>query len=456
MREYLAGQFIQMSDPIGKNKREKQDHLPRGVALLESDTRIVHLFFLVFSLFFLFASPFAGPLDQLIPGFVRILTSPQVLTTDACALGGLNGALLNAGLLGLLSWALMKFSGDTATGASFSAFFLTLGYAFFGMNCLNVLPLILGTWIFSKIKRRLFRNYVNLSLFACSLAPLVSEALFPRYYDYSLLIGIPLALLLGLLIGVIFPLFAAHTAGMHKGHSLFNAGLTAGLLGLALFALYKTLVLAPLGVVSDYQLNSILSTGYPLFFPLALAALFTATLLAGILLNGRSFKGYGNLLRQSGYKCDFLAQEGAARVFINFGFLGLMALLYMVLVKAPFTGPTVTSILCLACLSATGSHLLNVLPIMAGYGLVSIFAMWTLGTQAIVVGVCFATCLSPISGRGGWLWGLAAGALHAGLVSYMPVLHGGFNLYNGGFTAGLAAIILVPLLEYYKKTPVPE
>jgi len=447
---------MQMFDPNGNKQAGRQDHLPRGSALLKSDTRIVHLFFLGFSLFFLLAAPFAGPVDQLIPGFLKILTSPQILTTDACALGGLNGALLNAGLLGLLSWALMKFSGDPATGASFSAFFLTLGYAFFGQNCLNVLPLILGTWLFSKIKRQPFRNYVNMSLFACSLAPLVSEALFPRYHDYSLLAGIPLALLIGLLVGFVFPPFAAHTAGMHKGHSLFNAGLTAGLFGLILFAVYKTLVLAPLDLVSGYQLNSILSPGYPLFFPLFLASLFTATLLAGILLNGKSFTGYGNLLKRSGYKCDFLAQEGAARVFINFGLLGLMALLYMIVVKAPFTGPTVTSILCLACLSATGSHLINVLPIMAGYALVSIVAVWTLGTQAIVVGVCFATCLSPISGRGGWFWGLAAGALHAGLVTHMPALHGGFNLYNGGFTAGLAAIILVPLLEYYKKVPVTK
>ena len=427
-----------------------------GARSHETDNRIVLSFFLLLSLFFLISSLFTGSVSQLLPGFLRLLTSPQVLTTDACAVGGLNGALLNAGLLGLLSWALMKFSGSRVSGASFTAYFLTLGYAFFGMNCLNVLPLILGTWLYSRIRKEPFKHYVNLSLFACALAPVISEALFPRYHQYPVALGILIALVLALLTGLLFPSLTSHAATIHKGYSLFNAGLSAGFLALIFFALYRTLILRPSGLEADYQLNSILSPGYPLFFPLALAGLFMATLLAGILLNGRSFRGYGRLLKRSGHQCDFLASEGAARVLINLGLLGMMALLYMILVEAPFTGPTVASILCLACLSATGSHPRNVLPIMAGYVLVSFAAAWTLDTQSIVVGVCFATALSPVSGRWGLHWGVVAGALHAGMVSYMPALHGGFNLYNGGFTAGLVALIMVPVLEAFFGKSIPE
>ena len=29
-------------------------------------------------------------------------------------------------------------------------------------------------------------------------------------------------------------------------------------------------------------------------------------------------------------------------------------------------------------------------------------------------------------------------------------MHGGFVLYNGGFNAGLAALILIPVFEFYK------
>ena len=32
-------------------------------------------------------------------------------------------------------------------------------------------------------------------------------------------------------------------------------------------------------------------------------------------------------------------------------------------------------------------------------------------------------------------------------------MHGGFVLYNGGFNAGLTAIILIPILDFYKIKP---
>jgi hypothetical protein len=42
--------------------------------------------------------------------------------------------------------------------------------------------------------------------------------------------------------------------------------------------------------------------------------------------------------------------------------------------------------------------------------------------------------------------------MHYLLVTSVPTLHGGFCLYNGGFTAALICIILVPELERFAKT----
>ena len=42
--------------------------------------------------------------------------------------------------------------------------------------------------------------------------------------------------------------------------------------------------------------------------------------------------------------------------------------------------------------------------------------------------------------------------LHYLLVTSVPTLHGGYCLYNGGFTAALICIILVPELERFCKT----
>ena len=38
------------------------------------------------------------------------------------------------------------------------------------------------------------------------------------------------------------------------------------------------------------------------------------------------------------------------------------------------------------------------------------------------------------------------------LVSSVPVLHGGFCLYNGGFTATMICLILIPKLEWFAKS----
>jgi len=45
-----------------------------------------------------------------------------------------------------------------------------------------------------------------------------------------------------------------------------------------------------------------------------------------------------------------------------------------------------------------------------------------------------------------------AGGLHYLLVTAVPEMHGGFCLYNGGLTAAIIAMLLVPQLEKFCKT----
>ena len=51
-----------------------------------------------------------------------------------------------------------------------------------------------------------------------------------------------------------------------------------------------------------------------------------------------------------------------------------------------------------------------------------------------------------------WGFGMLAAGLHYLLVTSVPNLHGGFCLYNGGFTACLICLILVPELEKFFHT----
>ena len=53
----------------------------------------------------------------------------------------------------------------------------------------------------------------------------------------------------------------------------------------------------------------------------------------------------------------------------------------------------------------------------------------------------------------GWKVGMLAGFLSAVICTSTLAMHGGFVLYNGGLTAGLTALVLIPILDFYKVKP---
>jgi hypothetical protein len=78
---------------------------------------------------------------------------------------------------------------------------------------------------------------------------------------------------------------------------------------------------------------------------------------------------------------------------------------------------------------------------------------WTLSTQAYINGLAFATGLCPFAGKYGVRIGILAGFVSAIICTSTAAMHGGFVLYNGGFTAGLTALVLLPILDFYNVTP---
>ena len=60
--------------------------------------------------------------------------------------------------------------------------------------------------------------------------------------------------------------------------------------------------------------------------------------------------------------------------------------------------------------------------------------------------------IKAICDQYGWIYGFIAAIIHYSIVTLVPSLHGGFALYNGGFTAVFVCIILVPVLEKFCKT----
>jgi len=253
---------------------------------------------------------------------------------------------------------------------------------------------------------------------------------------------------------------AAHSPSVHKGYDLYSAALPGVLLGLmAVAVLYKSLgnTVPEIAATLDGSHPGMV-WGFCIIF-------FGLCVLAGFWLNGKSFKGYGALLKDTGHKADFTAKYGPGLAIMNVGVYGLMILAYYIFVNAiqgdalaGFNGVTIGIVFCMVCFGAAGAHPGNIWPIMAGYVLFSFAATQLLGgvfpvnAQAIMVGLCFASGLTPIAGNYGWWAGVLAGGMHYLLVTSIPAIHGGFSLYNGGFTALVIAIILVPQLETFCKT----
>ena len=77
--------------------------------------------------------------------------------------------------------------------------------------------------------------------------------------------------------------------------------------------------------------------------------------------------------------------------------------------------------------------------------------VWDLTEPAVMLAALFSTGLAPIAGHFGPIWGMIAGAIHASVVLNVGVLHGGLNLYNNGFSAGLVCIVLLPLIQAIRR-----
>lgn len=173
-------------------------------------------------------------------------------------------------------------------------------------------------------------------------------------------------------------------------------------------------------------------------------------------------KDYWRLLRDPGYSVDFSQKYGNAAFLMNVGVYGLFIVLYYNLIGATFNAVTFGCIFCMLACCCSGSHPGNVWPIMVGYVAASFLGKWfcvgeaytqAINAQAIVVGLCFANGLSPISGRYGWPFGILG---RYGCISRSsracPCCTAASAWYNGGFTAAFVCMFFIPVFEHFFRT----
>lgn len=387
-----------------------------------------------------------GPLDTLLPGLGAILTARDTLITDYLGVGGLGAAFLNAGLLTLLACLCVLLTRARVSGATLASLFLLLGFGLFGKNLLNCWPIVAGALLYARLRGEPLGDHLTAAFFACALAPVFSEVLFSTSLHWTQ--SLPLALIIGLTVGFCLPPVAAQLFKVHQGFNLYNMGFAAGMLGTVLVALFVSFGLAPEPVI-------VWTGGNDVLLGTALALLFVGQILAGLVLDRRAFSGLKAILGESGQSpSDFLARAGLGAVLVNMGLCGLMGLGYLLLIGGDLNGPTIAGIFTIVGFAAFGKHPRNIWPPMLGIWLASLLKPLDAMDPGFLLAALFGTTLAPIAGRFGWHWGIAAGFLHSSVALTSSVSHGGLNLYNNGFAAGMVAAVLVPVILAFRPGPV--
>lgn len=434
---------------------------------------------LFISLCLLIACPIAATYidcwNRILIDLYQILTLPSPLVTDYYNLGNLASTFLNAGLCGMAcTFIMIKFKTDCPP-SFLAGYLLVIAHCFYGLNFLNMWPPMIGILLFCKVMKLKFHENLDMAMFSTAFGPFISEMLFRYHIHQSYIvwktqisfIGFFYAIIFSIFLGFAIPAMLPGALRLHKGFNLFNGGLAFGLLGFFIFSyMYKTFGIETpepfhtLNVIYDLHHDS-----YAVFVVTFFIIIFSSFLFVGWYMNGKSFRGYGELTHSTGHRINFFEKYGPAVVYINIGVYGMMMVSYFLLVilltdGAGFTGPTTGIILASITFVSQGQHPRNVWPVLLGYIIlfmcVSLSKVafgfeipWTLSTQTYMNGAAFATGLCPIVGVYGRKYGIIAGIMCAVMCSSTSAIHGGFMLYNGGFTTGITALILIPCLEYY-------
>lgn len=377
--------------------------------------------------------------ENIAEGISKILTTESSLIVDYVDLAGPGAAFVNSGIVTFLSLTLLVLVKEPPNGLTVVAMSLMSGFSLFGKNFLNIWPILLGTFIYSRLQKEPFRKYAILGLSTTALTPIVSFLALDDSFG-NIWVGISA----GILIGIIVTPLAAYTFKIQNGMSLYNTGFACGLIAMMFVPLMHKMG-------ADPQVHEYWATEYNFQFSVFLFTVNAAILLVGLfgfpLPSWAVWAGYRRILQTSGRSpSDYLRMFGAAPAMVNTGINGMVATAMILAVDGDLNGPTLAGIISIMGFSSFGKHIFNMLPVMTGVILITTAGQWGFSKEGTQMALLFCTTLAPIAGYFGWIYGVIAGILHSAVVLSTSLPVGGMNLYNNGFSGGLVAIFLYPII----------
>lgn len=400
--------------------------------------------FVVFSILYLMVT--ALILDrpaEILAGMKRIVISRDALITDYFVIGGYGAAFFNAAVVMLIEYGLLILEKVNFTGLTLAAIYINAGFALFGKNPVDILPIILGTCVYAWVHHTRLNRFIYTAIFGTCLAPFVTEMVY--ILPFGPVVNGILAVVVGMFIGFVLPPLSAHTASMHMGYNLFNVGFSAGIIAFVLVCILQSFGLEAKSVLIWQEQT-------PIWLIIWMGVFFIAAFLYGLYLNKGDLKKALKIMRHPGRAvADFVLMDGAGSTFVNMGMVGMIGMIYMGLIGGQLSGPVIGAMLTAFGFAAFGAHPKNYMPVLAGVFLSTFINKFEATTPAVQLAAMFAVGLAPIAGQFGIVAGIVAGMLHVAIVTCTSAMYGGLNLYNNGFSCGWVAIFLVPLLESFIK-----
>ena len=427
-----------------------------------SESSFLTLFFLLFSLAFLLTALILPDRKNIWAGMHQILTQPCKVPTNYFAVGGYSATFFNMGLVCLMCLGLYLIFRAELDNTASMAILLTTGFGSWGINIQNIWPTILGAMLYCLARKQPMKRHVSVMLFTTGIAPLITDLMIRHPFDSVVghsFQGLLVAILVGMLSGFFVPAGLTHAPSVHKGYNLYNAALPVGMGAFLLQAFFFnslgiTLPSAPPATTLTMASRPLANTFCGILFGLSIL---------GALAMGCTPKKYWAFVSNKKRNPSISGSFGNDMFLMNFGVFGLFILGYYNLVGATFNGPTFGVMFCMLSTCNSGSHPLNAWPMLVGYLLTAPLMEWISGivgghftyyinSQAILIGACYSNGMTPVVDKYGPVLGIVAGVLHSLLVTSVPALHGGYCLYNGGLTAALICLILMPTAEAFLPT----
>ena len=377
---------------------------------------------------------FQDPVSEIVAGLHTIVTEEDVLITDYIAVAGVGAAFVNAGLVTLVSTVVLWIWDESPNGATMVTIGLMAGFSLLGKNIVNMWPFFFGTALYALVKRESFAKHVNLALRGTGLAPMVSF----MTVRFSPWLGVAV----GLFVGFLLPPVAEHAHRVQNGMNLYSVGFSCGLLAMMMVPAFKAFGLNPASA-HDW------STGNNFRLGLAMGVLCLLFILGGLVRGPKPvLTKYWALLRTSGrVPSDYVRTFTPGPVLVNMGINGLIGTGYILLTGGDLNGATIGAIFTIIGFSAYGKHAFNIVPVMVGVLLGSLTNHVDPNSSSLQLAGLFGTTLAPFAGVFGWPFGVLAGLIHSSVVLQAGLPLEGMNLYNNGFSGGLIAIVLYPILS---------